>query len=123
MYLLFIREVRASPDYESSGGRALNRRYTDLLRPCVQHLGKESPLSFPIIRDIVYGGVEHVAWSVIVSKERGAPPDIRALAAQLASTYSLALRPLSGAATESADIEERLQALERVVGLRSAPKL
>lgn len=119
MYLLFIREVRASSDYESTGGRALNRRYTDLLRPCVQQLEKASLLSFPLVRDIVYGGVEHVAWSAIMSKERCALPDIRALAIQLADTYLRILRPVPVATTEPADIEGRLQRLEQAMGLRT----
>lgn len=90
MYLLFIREVRASPTYESSGGRALNRRYTDLLRPCIDGVKPTPGLDFPVARDMVYGGVEHVAWSAIVRKET-APARIQQLAADLATAYGRAL--------------------------------
>ncbi|WP_219210944.1 TetR/AcrR family transcriptional regulator [Variovorax boronicumulans] len=90
MYLLFIREVRASPTYESSGGRALNRRYTDLLRPCIDGAKPTPGLDFPVARDMVYGGVEHVAWSAIVRKET-APARIQQLSADLATAYGRAL--------------------------------
>lgn len=115
MYLLFIREVRASPVYESSGGRALNRRYTDLLRTAIEGLTPNSTLAFPFQRDLVYGGVEHVAWSAI-QHPTGVALDVSAMARLLALTYAKAFGADSFSHQDvGCSITERFDRIDRAI--------
>ena len=117
MYLLYIREVRAAPTYGGSVGKALNRRYTDLLRPCLEG-GANSGLAFPVARDLVYGGTEHVAWSGIVRGD-ASPARLHELSVALAEAFARALC-LDDPASD--DLGSRLTRIEQVLGLGSATR-
>jgi AcrR family transcriptional regulator len=64
---LMFREVRSGPDYPGSRLHGLNRRYTRLLMDVIAEgqkggaFRKDVPL--PLLRDLVYGGIEHHAWN------------------------------------------------------------
>ena len=110
LYLMFLREVRATSAYRRSPGRALNRRYTDLLKDTLA--GAEAAgLSPAAMRDLVYGGVEHVCLSAIHRGE-AATLDRPGLAAPIAEAYARAFG-LSG----TQPIDDRLRRIEEHLGL------
>ncbi|WP_353228791.1 TetR/AcrR family transcriptional regulator [Novosphingobium sp.] len=68
---LFIAEVRNFDDYVGSSQQGLNRKYTALLIPVLEAGMDEGVISHEIdhrlVRDMVFGGMEHVAWRHIGS--------------------------------------------------------
>ena len=68
---LFITEVRNFETYVGSDSQALNRRYTALLAPILQTGMAEGAVSAQIdqrfVRDMLFGGIEHIAWRHIGS--------------------------------------------------------
>jgi AcrR family transcriptional regulator len=81
---LMFREVRSGQDYEGSELHAMNRRYTELLvevlREGVAAGEFRGGMPLPLLRDMVYGGIEHHAWNFI--RGRGAL-DVDAVADQI----------------------------------------
>lgn len=63
---LFISEVRNFDDYVGSSDQGLNRKYTALLIPVLEEGMDEGVISHEIdhrlVRDMVFGGIEHIAW-------------------------------------------------------------
>ena len=112
-YLMLLREVRAAPGYAKSDARKENRCYTGLLLQVLRdaaalgQVGGALPLS--AMRDMVYGGVEHVALSALVRGER---LDRAALSAQLAESWARAFSPPVAAPDRLAAIEARLKRIE-----------
>lgn len=69
---LMFREFRGEVDYHGSELHAMNRRYTQFLVDAIQE-GMQSgefrsdiPLS--LVRDLVYGGIEHHAWAYLCGR-------------------------------------------------------
>jgi AcrR family transcriptional regulator len=64
---LMFREVRSGPDYPGSRLHALNRRYTQLLMGVIGEGVKtgvfRDDVPLPLLRDLVYGGIEHHTWN------------------------------------------------------------
>ncbi len=81
---LMFREVRSEQDYHGSELHDMNRRYTQLLLDVVEggmRSGEfRADLPATLLRDLVYGGIEHGTWNYICG--RGGL-DIDALAEQL----------------------------------------
>lgn len=83
--LMFL-EVRSERDYRGSRLHALNRRYTQLLIGVLEEgiasgsFRRDLPL--PLLRDLIYGGIEHQSWNYVCG--RGAL-DVERLAAQISS--------------------------------------
>jgi AcrR family transcriptional regulator len=69
---LMFREVRAEEDYHGSPIHAKNRRYTHYLVEVLAEgvaageFRRDVPL--PLLRDMVYGGIEHHAWSYLCGR-------------------------------------------------------
>lgn len=84
---LFIAEVRNFDDYVGSGPQALNRQYTRLLIPVLEEGMDEGLISHEIdhrlVRDMIFGGMEHVAWRHISS---GTPMNVDRIA-RIASRF------------------------------------
>jgi AcrR family transcriptional regulator len=63
---LFISEVRVASNYRGSETQTLNRRYTKVLLRLMERAQKErrvrSGLDLTLFRDLVFGGIEHLAW-------------------------------------------------------------
>lgn len=110
LYLMFLREMRATPGYRRSPGRALNRRYTDLLKDALA-TGAAAGLSSAAMRDLVYGGVEHICLSAIHRGE-AATLDRAAMAAPISEAYARAF-----GLTESQPLDDRLRRIEEHLGL------
>jgi AcrR family transcriptional regulator len=66
---LMFREVRAGADYRGSSLHELNRAYTGLLLAVIEDGVKagefRAGLPALVIRDMVYGGIEHHAWNYL----------------------------------------------------------
>lgn len=66
---LMFSEVRAERDYRGSSLHALNRRYTELLVEVLREgvdAGEIRPeLPLPLVRDMIYGGIEHYTWTYL----------------------------------------------------------
>ena len=83
--LMFL-EVRSEHDYQGSQLHALNRRYTQLLIGVLEQgiaagsFRRDLPL--PLLRDLIYGGIEHQCWNYICG--RGVL-DVERLSAQITS--------------------------------------
>ncbi len=69
---LMFREVRSEEDYPGSGLHAQNRRYTqllvDVLKQGVDAGELRSELPLPLLRDMIYGGIEHHAWNYLCGR-------------------------------------------------------
>jgi AcrR family transcriptional regulator len=63
---LFISEVRVASNYPGSAIQALNRRYTRVLLRIVDGAAKRrqirAGLDATLFRDLLFGGIEHLAW-------------------------------------------------------------
>lgn len=63
---LFISEVRVASNYRGSVTQSLNRRYTKVLLRIMEGAAREcrirSGLDLTLFRDLVFGGIEHLAW-------------------------------------------------------------
>jgi AcrR family transcriptional regulator len=84
MFRLFIAEVRNLTDYLGSETHVLNRRYTSLLMNMLAD-AKASGLVDPsidgrLVRDMLFGGVEHLAWRYILAAQ---PVDVEAVTASI----------------------------------------
>lgn len=81
---LMFREVRSEADYHGSGLHAANRRYTQFLLDAIESgvaAGEfRADIAPSLLRDLVYGGTEHLSWNYVCG--RGAL-DIDAIADQL----------------------------------------
>ncbi|GAD50081.1 putative TetR family transcriptional regulator [Caenibius tardaugens NBRC 16725] len=77
---LFITEVRNLEGYVGSDSQALNRRYTALLAPVLETGIAEGALPANIdrrfVRDMLFGGIEHIAWRHISTETPLDVPDI-----------------------------------------------
>jgi len=71
---LIIAEARPMEDYYESRIADLNRRYTTLLVDAVedgQRAGEfRSDVDPAMVRDLVYGGIEHIAWGAVTGRHR-----------------------------------------------------
>jgi TetR/AcrR family transcriptional regulator, fatty acid metabolism regulator protein len=111
MYLTLMREVRAGDEYRTSPVREVNRRYTRLLLSLLQKLAEEGRLADGLdartMRDLVYGGVEHVAWTALLGDAGGF--DSARKADEIATSF---VRMLGLTPTARDDIERRLERIE-----------
>ncbi len=110
LFLMWIREVRATDAYLTSTSREIFRSYTGLLRTVLLQASDaiETEMSDDMVRDMIYGGAEHIAWTAIVQK-RTSTLDVSEVAKKLGHTYWRALRKN----TSSSDTtDERLARIE-----------
>lgn len=66
MCRLIFTEVRAQPDYSDSPLHEMNHRYTgllvDVIREGIRGGEFREGIALELVRDMVYGGIEHHAW-------------------------------------------------------------
>lgn len=69
---LMFREVRSEQDYHGSDLHALNRQYTqllvDVLQEGVDAGAFRADLPLPLLRDLIYGGIEHATWNYVCGR-------------------------------------------------------
>ncbi len=72
LYFMFLREIRTNQDYRHSKLRRYNKRYTDLFKLIITPAGALKPELLDhinLLRDVVYGSIEHVGWRYVVRGE------------------------------------------------------
>jgi TetR/AcrR family fatty acid metabolism transcriptional regulator len=91
---LFISEVRVASDYSGSSIQELNRRYTSVLMDLVRNgvaSGDVQPgIDARLVRDMLFGAIEHLAWRHISSHR---PLDMARIAGELTSIMLNGMRP------------------------------
>jgi AcrR family transcriptional regulator len=92
---LFIAEVRTASDYEGSTIQELNRRYTSVLirivKDAVRTAEVKGDVDPKLLRDVVFGAIEHLAWRHVNGKGRlRATPIARELTSMLTSGICVA---------------------------------
>jgi AcrR family transcriptional regulator len=109
---LMFREVREDQDYPGSSLYAKNRRYTQLLVEVLQEgvaAGEfRSDLPFSLLRDMVYGGIEHHAWNFLCGRGE---LEVDRIAAQITQIVCDGLAPRP----EAADLGRETQRLSQIV--------
>jgi AcrR family transcriptional regulator len=107
---LVIREIR--PDLELYGDavHGLNRRYTAVALETIEQGIRDGELRADlvpsVVRDLIYGGIEHAVWGFVFS---GEPVDVETVTDQLARAV------LSGILAREAPAERTAERLERVL--------
>lgn len=113
LFLMWIREVRATDAYLTSSSRDIFRSYTGLMRTVLTQAKAtgaiNTDMSDDMVRDMIYGGAEHVAWTAIVQK-RANTLDANDAARKLGQTYWRALKVDATSLEDSVD--ERLKRIE-----------
>jgi AcrR family transcriptional regulator len=95
---LMFREVRSGADYRGSRLHELNRRYTGLLMAVIGDGVKagefRGDVPAALLRDLVYGGIEHHAWNYFEGRGR---LDVEGITEQLMTILCEGIAPLHGA--------------------------
>jgi AcrR family transcriptional regulator len=106
---LIIAEARPMEDYYESKIADLNRRYTSLLVDVVVDGQRTDAFREDVdpvmVRDLVYGGIEHIAWGAVTGR-RNVDPNLAADA--------LAILVCNGLESPSQDDERLTEAVERL---------
>lgn len=94
MMRIWLREVRGAQSYPQSAARDVLRRFSSHLIALFQkwgvHPDPATGLNYTLMRDIVFGGAEHVVWTAIV-QGRADRLDAATLARDLGAAYLRAL--------------------------------
>lgn len=96
MCRLLIAEGRFSGDYPGSQIRRLNRRYTSVLLNIIEEGIKQGAVrpdvDARLLRDFLFGGIEHLAWRHI----NGGPLDAAQSARTITELLVRGVQPISG---------------------------
>jgi TetR/AcrR family transcriptional regulator, fatty acid metabolism regulator protein len=119
---LILLELRTDPGYRTSTIFDLNREYTSrtmaILEAAVASGEFRGGVALPLVRDMIYGGIEHHTWAYLRGEGDFSPGDVadnladmvyRALAA-----HPLAGLPKAGIPTMPLDAPRLAQAVERL---------
>jgi AcrR family transcriptional regulator len=122
---LMFREVRAEQDYHGSTLYAKNRRYTqflvDVLKEGVEAGEFRGDVPLPLLRDMVYGGIEHHAWNFICGR---GDLDVDRIAGQITLIVcdGVATRhPAADLGRETQRLSQIVDRMERGLSARSTP--
>lgn len=119
---LMFREFRGEVDYRGSELHAMNRRYTQFLVDALQEgvqsgeFRRDIPLS--LLRDLVYGGIEHHAWSYLCGR---GDLDIDRLTDQLMTLLCQGIESTSAGESLTSQAERLSQIAERLERSLSQP--
>lgn len=115
---LIISEARSFDDYYDSEVAGLSRRYTSLLMSAfsdgVEQGVFRADLSPNLVRDLVYGSIEHLTWSAITGRRQ---IDLAATTEQLVAVITSGISSTTTPDTTSSDttssgtIADRLDAI------------
>jgi TetR/AcrR family transcriptional regulator, fatty acid metabolism regulator protein len=89
LYRIWLREVKAAEGYGKSRARDALRRFSGHFLLFLDRWHAPAvPLSLdpPVMRDMFYGGIEQIAWTAIVQRQKRTM-DIDEMAAKLAAAY------------------------------------
>jgi AcrR family transcriptional regulator len=97
---LMFREVRSEQDYHGSGLHEMNRRYTRVLLEVISQGSTRgefrADLSPLLLRDLIYGGIEHHSWNYVCGRGE---LDIDRIADQITNVICLGIEPQPSSAT------------------------
>ena len=121
---LVIREIRAGDGYYDSEFHALSRRYTqiavDVVREAIARGEMREGVSPSMVRDVVFGSVEHLAWALMTT-ERADGVDLERRADELTALLMGGLAPARPVATDTQDTAARMErAVARLEALADA---
>lgn len=115
MCRLIISEARAFDDYHESEVADLSRRYTSLLttafRSGVEQGEFRRDLPPDLVRDVVYGSIEHLTWSAVSGREGADAIDPAVTADQLMSVLCRGVDERTGAEGNTGDGERDASSL------------
>lgn len=116
LFRVWLREVRSSSAYAQSEARhALRRFSTQLIHLFAKWDATPDPrlgLSLPLLRDIVFGSLEHIVWTAMVQR-REDDIDVQRMSRDLAAAYlrafglAIASRPARNKETAGAAGKKR----------------
>jgi AcrR family transcriptional regulator len=90
LFRVWLREVRGSSGYAQSEARKALRRFsTQLIHMFAKWNATPDPrlgLNLPLMRDIVFGSLEHVVWTAMVQRREDSL-DVARMSRDLAGTY------------------------------------
>ncbi|KAB2918318.1 MAG: TetR/AcrR family transcriptional regulator [Hyphomicrobiaceae bacterium] len=90
IYRIWLREVRGSSSYPQSAAREILRRFSSQLIHLFEKWGAipdaRLGISLPLMRDLMFGGLEHVVWTAILHR-REDRMNVAQLARDLAGAY------------------------------------
>lgn len=118
MCRLIFTEVRTQPDYARSPLHEMNHRYTgllvDVLREGVRNGEFRDGLPLDLVRDLVYGGIEHHLWRFLYGNGELDP---QLVADQLADLVCAGVetRPESTVSLDTRRLAQLTTAMERAV--------
>ncbi|MDB5973676.1 MAG: TetR/AcrR family transcriptional regulator [Nevskia sp.] len=120
---LMFREVRAEQDYHGSTVYAKNRRYTqflvDVLKEGVETGEFRADIPLALLRDMIYGGIEHHAWNFICGRGE---LDVDGLAEQITLIVCNGIavqRPATDLGRETQRLSQIVDRMERKLSARS----
>jgi AcrR family transcriptional regulator len=117
---LIIEEIRPRSDYHESVIRELNRESTSVALGIIQEgvdAGElREDLSPATIRDVIYGGIEHLAWKALSGR---GPLEVERLADELTELIWRGAErhadPERGSGSTLARLEEQVERLEQAL--------
>jgi AcrR family transcriptional regulator len=111
-----ISEARPMADYYETEIADLNRRWTSLMVEVIkegQRAGAfRSDLPATMVRDVVYGGIEHIAWGAATG--HGAI-DVETVADNLTELVCVGLEPRAETVHPSAALDARVSRIEELL--------
>ncbi len=113
---LVLLELRSDPDYRDTGVFKMNREYThrtlEIISTAVKSGEFRSGPSLSLVRDMIYGGIEHHTWAYLRGEGDFSADDV---ADNLADMIYRALAVQTGDRTASSD--RLIQAIDRLDGI------
>ena len=123
---LMFREVRSEQDYHGSDLHGMNRRYTqflvDVLREGCERGEFRADLPATLLRDMIYGGIEHHSWNYLCGR---GDLDVDAITDQMMGLLAEGIvrsRPAEDLEAETRRLSLRVNKLERHFLKPSAPE-
>jgi AcrR family transcriptional regulator len=112
-----ISEARPMADYYESEIADLNRRWTSLMVEVIREGQKSgafrSDLPATMVRDVVYGGIEHIAWGAATGHGAIA---VETVADDLTELVCVGIELPAETLDSSKDLDARIARLEDLVG-------
>ena len=109
-----LSEIRPDPALYDESVRAMNRRYTslalDVIREGIETGELRADVSPPVLRDLIFGGIEHVLWRAL---NDGGDFEVEPLGDQLADLLLDGARVSESERDPAARLERVVASLER----------
>jgi AcrR family transcriptional regulator len=117
---LVLKEVRAEPNYLDSELHHMNRRYTHLLVEVLQngirHGEFREDLPLPLVRDMVYGCVEHHLWGFLYGQSSLDPDRLADQITELLCGGILARTAVAGIGVQTERLATLVDRVEMALG-------